>query len=77
MDTRPAHHRHREDEDHVRRIERGEKIMGMGHAVYKTFDPRSKILKEMSLRLGKKTGHENWYRLLTRIEEEGLKEFEK
>ncbi|GLI36204.1 citrate synthase [Desulforhabdus amnigena] len=59
------------------RIDRGEKIMGMGHAVYKTFDPRSKILKEMSLRLGKKTGRENWYRLLTRIEEEGIREFEK
>ncbi len=59
------------------RIERGEKIMGMGHAVYKTFDPRSKILKEMSLRLGKKSGREKWYRLLTKIEEEGLKEFER
>jgi len=69
-----------EDEvgDWVRgRMERGEKIMGMGHAVYKTFDPRSKILKEMSLRLGVRTGHEDWYRLLTRIEQEALKEFEK
>jgi citrate synthase len=59
------------------RIERGEKIMGMGHAVYKTFDPRSKILKEMSRRLGDQTGHASWYRLLTRIEEEGLREFER
>jgi citrate synthase len=57
------------------RIEKGGKIMGMGHAVYKTVDPRSKILKEMSQRLAGKTGHENWYRLLTRIEEESLKEF--
>jgi citrate synthase len=58
------------------RLAGGEKIMGMGHAVYKTTDPRSIILREMSHRLGKKTGHENWYHLLTRIEEEGLKEFE-
>ncbi|MFP5211901.1 MAG: citrate synthase [Acidobacteriota bacterium] len=57
------------------RIERGEKIMGMGHAVYRTTDPRAKLLKEMSLRHGKKTGHENWYKLLTRIEEEGLRAF--
>jgi citrate synthase len=57
------------------RMERGQKIMGMGHAVYKTVDPRSVILKEMSQRLGRKTGHENWYRLLTKIEEAGLKEF--
>lgn len=58
------------------KISKGEKIMGMGHAVYKTIDPRSVILKEMSLRLGKKTGHENWYEILTSIEEAGYKEFE-
>ncbi len=58
------------------RIEKGEKIMGMGHAVYKTIDPRSKILKEMSKRLGMKTGHENWYEYLTAIEESGYREFE-
>ena len=58
-----------------KRIESGEKIMGMGHAVYKTVDPRSKILKQISHRLAKKTGHENWYDYLTRIEEEGQKEF--
>ena len=57
------------------RLDRGDRIMGMGHAVYKTVDPRSIVLKEMSLRLGKKTGHENWYHLLTRIEQEGLSEF--
>jgi citrate synthase len=59
------------------RLERGEKIMGMGHAVYKTIDPRSTILKKMSLELGRKTGHENWYHLLTKIDEAGEKEFEK
>jgi citrate synthase len=59
------------------RLERGQKIMGMGHAVYKTMDPRSKILARMSEGLGRKTGHENWYRLLTLIEKEGLKEFER
>lgn len=58
------------------KIQKGEKIMGMGHAVYKTIDPRSKILKEMSLRLGKKTDHENWYHYLTAIEEAAYKEFE-
>ncbi len=58
-----------------RKIERGEKIMGMGHAVYKTDDPRSKILRVMSRRLGEKTGRLNWYEMLTRIEQEGTKEF--
>ena len=59
------------------RIEQGKKIMGMGHAVYKTFDPRSVILKEMSSRLGKKYGEERWYRWLTQIEAAALEEFEK
>lgn len=58
-----------------KRIETGEKIMGMGHAVYKTVDPRAKILKEISRRLAQKTGHEKWYEYLTRIEEEGHREF--
>ena len=56
-------------------IESGRIIMGMGHAVYKTDDPRAKILKEMSRRLAKKTGHANWYEYLARIEEVGHKEF--
>ncbi len=59
------------------RIDSGKKIMGMGHAVYKTFDPRSVVLKEMSQRLGKKLGNEHWYEWLTRIEAAGLQEFEK
>ncbi len=57
------------------RLARGEKIMGMGHAVYKTIDPRSKILKRMSQELGRKTGHENWYRILTTIDEVAEREF--
>lgn len=56
-------------------IESGRKIMGMGHAVYKTFDPRAKILKEMSRRLTAKAGHPKWYEYLVKIEEEGIKEF--
>jgi citrate synthase len=65
-------------DDWVReRITGGDKIMGMGHAVYKTIDPRSVILKEMSQRLGAKTGHENWFQILTRIDEVATAEFEK
>jgi citrate synthase len=59
----------------INRIQSGEKIMGMGHAVYKTDDPRAKILRQMSHRLAKKTGHEKWYDYLTRVEEVGHREF--
>lgn len=58
-------------------IEHGERIMGMGHAVYKTTDPRATILKRMSERLGKKTGREIWYETLSQLEETANKEFEK
>jgi len=33
----------------------GEKIMGMGHAVYKTYDPRAQVLKELSRKLAVKS----------------------
>lgn len=59
------------------KLARGEKIMGMGHAVYKTFDPRSKILKKMSERLGEKLNQSHWYEWLTTIETAALEEFEK
>ena len=58
-------------------LESGRKIMGMGHAVYKTTDPRAKFLKEMGIRLGKKLGQEQWNRLLTEVEETAVAEFEK
>jgi len=59
------------------KLSKGQKIMGMGHAVYKTFDPRSTILKKMSERLGKKLGQPHWYEWLTTIEAAALQEFEK
>lgn len=58
------------------RLDRGERIMGMGHAVYKTTDPRAIILKKTSEKLGKKAGNEDWYKLLSKIEELAVKEFE-
>jgi citrate synthase len=59
-----------------KQLDGGERIMGMGHAVYKTMDPRAKYLKNMAARLGKKTGQERWHQLSTQIEEFGIKEFE-
>jgi citrate synthase len=55
----------------------GRKIMGMGHAVYKTTDPRARFLKDMCFRLANKPGDGAWCRLSTEIEEAALAEFEK
>lgn len=43
------------------RLDRKEKIMGFGHRVYKTMDPRARILRGMSKELSEETGHENLY----------------
>ncbi|WP_066194725.1 MULTISPECIES: citrate synthase [Gracilibacillus] len=46
-----------------------EKIMGMGHRVYKTGDPRAKYLKEMSRELTARHGMEKWYEISVTIED--------
>jgi citrate synthase len=55
----------------------GRKIMGMGHAVYKTTDPRAQFLREMGMTLGMKLGQVQWHRMLTEIEETALEELQK
>ena len=46
-----------------------EKIMGIGHRVYKNGDPRAKILRGMSELLTKKTGQPQWYEMSKVIED--------
>ncbi|KAB8138241.1 citrate synthase [Gracilibacillus oryzae] len=46
-----------------------EKIMGMGHRVYKSGDPRAKHLKKMSKELTALHGMEKWYEMSVKIEE--------
>ena len=58
-------------------LEKGERIMGIGHAVYKTMDPRGPILKEMGLRLGQSTGQPKWAQMSGVIEETALAELAK
>ena len=45
------------------------KIMGFGHRVYRTTDPRATHLSEMSRRLGERTGESKWYDMSKRMEE--------
>ncbi len=56
-------------------LAKGQKIMGMGHAVYKTLDPRAPFLKDMCFKLGKKLQEEHWCQLSTEIEETAVAEF--
>ncbi|MDP2498449.1 MAG: citrate synthase [Candidatus Palauibacterales bacterium] len=50
-------------------LDKGKKIMGFGHRVYRTEDPRATHLREMSRRIGESTGETKWYEISKRVEE--------
>jgi len=58
------------------KMEKGERIMGMGHAVYKTYDPRAQVLKELSRKLAEKTG-EPWFKITEKVETATISEMKK
>jgi citrate synthase len=51
------------------RLAGGEKIMGFGHRVYKTEDPRAAHLRRMSAELAQGSGDDTYYRMSRRMEE--------
>jgi len=50
------------------KLARKEKIMGFGHRVYHTEDPRATHLREMSKALAESSGETKWYDMSRRIE---------
>ena len=61
----------------IRRLDEGQRVMGMGHAVYKTDDPRTLVLRPMSERLGKRLGDSKWYEMTHLVETATKEEFKK
>jgi citrate synthase len=49
-------------------LARGERIMGFGHRVYKTWDPRALILKEEARRLAARSDEPRWFDASEEIE---------
>lgn len=49
-------------------LERKERVMGFGHRVYRTEDPRATHLRAMSEELGKRMGDMRWYEMSRIIE---------
>ena len=49
------------------KLTRKEKIMGMGHAVYKVLDPRAPHLKAMAIALTRELGETKWVEMSERI----------
>ena len=52
-----------------RKLGAHEKIMGFGHAVYKTMDPRATVLKEYSRQMGERKGNTKWYELSAKVQD--------
>lgn len=51
------------------KLDRREKVMGFGHRVYKTEDPRKKHLKKLAKKLTSTTNKEQWYFLSCQVEQ--------
>jgi citrate synthase len=65
-------------EDWVKlKFDRHERIMGMGHAVYKTLDPRADLLRHIAEKLARKTGEPKWYLITKEIEDVTQREYRK
>ena len=55
-------------------LARKEKVMGFGHRVYRTEDPRATHLRKFSEAMGKRTGEMQWFQMSQTIEEFILQE---
>lgn len=51
------------------KLEKKEKVMGMGHAVYKTEDPRATWLRKFSEQMGGVTGETKWFEMSKKLED--------
>ncbi|MBW2073078.1 MAG: citrate (Si)-synthase, partial [Deltaproteobacteria bacterium] len=65
-------------EEYVRsQFDAGQRIMGLGHAVYKVDDPRAHILAPMSKAVGERFGETRWYEMSELLERVAKEEFRK
>ncbi|MCG3156951.1 MAG: Citrate synthase 2 [bacterium] len=51
------------------KLQRKEKVMGFGHRVYKTYDPRARLLNQYSEKLAQITSNLKWYEMSRKMEE--------
>jgi 2-methylcitrate synthase len=57
-------------EDYVHNLlAQHKKVMGFGHRVYRTEDPRATVLRRMSEELGRRDGAPQWFEMSKKIEE--------
>ncbi len=56
-------------------LDAGEKIFGLGHAVYQVDDPRARMLAPMSETMCRRIGQAHWYEITKALEEMGKAAF--
>jgi citrate synthase len=56
-------------------LDAGRKLFGLGHAVYKTDDPRAHILAPMSEKMGQRIDQPQWYEMSRILEQKGKSAF--
>lgn len=49
-------------------ISNKQRVMGFGHRVYKTYDPRAKISKELAKKIAEEKHEQKWYEIAQNIE---------
>jgi citrate synthase len=59
------------------KFDRHERVMGMGHAVYKTLDPRADLLRHIAEKMARNTGESKWYLMTKEIEDATQREYRK
>jgi citrate synthase len=59
------------------KFDRHERVMGMGHAVYKALDPRADLLRHISESLARRKGDPKWYLMTEEIEDVTAREYRK
>jgi len=55
-------------------LKQKKKVMGIGHRVYKTEDPRATVLRQWCKELGEKLGQQKWYEISRIVEQTMLDE---
>ena len=62
-------------ESHIKKaLAEKRKIMGFGHAVYRTEDPRATHLRKFSKEMGEREGEKKWYEMSRKVEEVIMRE---
>ncbi len=58
----------------LERLKNKQKVMGFGHRVYHTYDPRARILGQYSQKLAQMTGNAKWFDMSKKVEEIMIRE---